>query len=72
MTHEDIKRVFAPHVSGEDLLIGNGQAVSIDFFGMLFGEASPTPTYVELMAIDGGTRGYSGFFDQCKTEGILI
>lgn len=72
MTVQDVQTVFKPHVNDETLNIGDGQTVSIDFFVVLFGSASSLPTYAELTAIDGGTRGYDSFFDQCKSEGLIL
>lgn len=66
MTIEDVKNIFAPYVYGDEISIGSGQFVSIDFFVTLFGGASASPTYEELMVIDGGTKGYAAFFDQCR------
>lgn len=73
MTSVDVYTVFKPHIMDDQIDIGDAQFVSVDFFTMLFASASsPTPTYQELITIDGGTKGYKNFFDQCKSEGLIV
>lgn len=71
MVVADVRRVFTPYVIGEDLSIGNGQFVALEFFVMLFGAASATPTRDELDTIDAGTKGYGEFFARCQAEGLI-
>jgi hypothetical protein len=72
MTVEDVRRIFAPKVVDEYLILPDGSLASIDFFAnVLFKDASANPTYNELASIDGGVKGYIPFFDQCRAEGLL-
>jgi hypothetical protein len=73
MTADSVRIVFQAKIFLPDDTIGlsDGSTVPVDFFASLFAGASDTPTYQELVDIDGGTKGYIPFFDECKVEGIL-
>mgnify|MGYP001459497977 CR=1 FL=1 len=68
MNKEDVLRVF----NNEIIELPNKSNVSADDFAEVFADAPTKPTYTDLMGIDGGTKGYKNFFDQCKAEGILV
>ena len=76
MSKSDVLILFSSHIVntpefGDVLNIGDGQIISVDSFADLFSAAPSTPTYAELIAIDGGVMGYIPFFDRCKAGGIL-
>jgi len=73
MTKNDVIMIFASKlVDHERIDLGGGVTVDIDVFATLFTDAPANPTYAQLIAIDAGVMGYKPFFDQCKTEGILL
>lgn len=67
-----IRNIFAINIVGEFIILPGGSRVDAEFFADLFSAAPSNPTYDDLVAIDGGDKGYIPFFDQCKAEGILI
>ena len=71
MTIDDVRRIFARYVGGDDLILSATNFVPIDSFVILFDSASSNSTYQELVDIDGGDKGYIPFFNKCKTDGIL-
>jgi len=77
MTGNDVRRIFASKIQGDYIYLPNKSFLKVEEFTELFEQAPNNPTYAELITIDGWTeenagKGYKTFFDQCKTEGILI
>jgi hypothetical protein len=68
MTADNVCTVFGVT---DTIKLNETSVVEVDVFAALFSAASESPTYDELVAIDGGIMGYKPFFDQCKENGLL-
>lgn len=71
MTEQAVRDIFKGKIKGDYIELYPFCTVEIDTFALIFSDAPDSPTYDELVAIDGGDLGYIPFFDQCKAEGIL-
>lgn len=68
MTADNVRVVFGVT---DTIRLNETSVVDVDVFATLFSAASESPTYDELVAIDGGVMGYIPFFDRCKADGLL-
>ena len=68
MTKNDVKRVFANYVDGDNIRINNIVSVTIDDFLHIAGFKNCESTKEDMLAFDGGTKGYSKFIETGSFE----
>lgn len=70
MSIEQAREIFKKFILNDIYIdLQNGSIVRIETFVNMF---NANPTYANLIAIDGGIKGYEDFFGLCKAEGILV